>query len=249
MFFRGLQVYVTLNDPTPPTLFHTVVHLACKNTGATDTNAAAANTWALFSGKNVMTWGGTNLVYYQAGIAWANNVTTVEGLLLAKNGQCNSWRELLESAWLVNGIASQPATVSTVVNPGQQIFLVKNWVFGSPTLTNDPPYNYLFLLNASNRSMVGVGNYGDVQNGSGTPGQNSPTPAEKAFGYHFIQKFNNIYYDPSYGTNYTGAADFQTTAIAGYGEINPDNPNTNFPSMIEFGLKQPTNTVEIKIVP
>jgi len=241
--------YITLTNPATANLYHPVVYLACSNGHATDTNAAVANTWALFSGRNVTTWDGINLVYYQAGIPWANNVTDVQGLLLAGNGQCNSWRELLEDAWLVNGVVSQPATVSTVVNPGKQVFLVKNWVFGSPTLTNDPPYNYLFLLDASNGSMVGVGNYGDVQNGSGAPGQNSPTPAEKAFGYHFIQKFNNTYYDPSYGTNYAGAADFQATAVAGYGSVNPDNPNTNFPGRIEFGLKQPTNTVEIQIIP
>ena len=242
-------VYVTLTNPATANLFRTVVHLACSNPGATTSNTAVANTWALFAGRNVTTWGGTNLIYYQAGISWANNVTNVAGLLSTGNGQCNAWRELLESAWLANGVNSEMATVSTVVNPGSRIFLVKNWVFGTPTLTNDPPFNYLFLLNASNGSMVGVGNYGDLQNGSGAPGQNSATPAEKAFGYHFIQKLNNTYYDPSYGTNYTGAADFQTTAVAGYGEINPDNPNTNFPGMMELGVTQVTNTVVIKIVP
>jgi hypothetical protein len=244
------MVYVCLADPSAvPTLYHTVVHLACSVGHATNEAQAVSNTWSQLSGHNFTTWDGRTLFYYQAGIAWASNITDVSGLLSNGNGQCNSWRELLEKAWLVNGVISTGATVSTVANPGSEIFLVKNWGFNTPTLTNDPPFNYVFLITASNGSMVGVSNFGDVNNLSGIAGQNSVTPAEKAFGYHFIQKYDGIYYDPSYGAIYTNDADFQAQAVTGFGEINPDNPNTNFPGMFEFGVKQTTNTVEVQIVP
>ena len=242
------HVYVSLRTPTNGVaLYHTVVHLACSTTGATTPTDAAMNTWSFFPEPgNVRTWNGLPLSYYMSGVAWANGITTLDGLLAARNGQCGSWRELLEMAWAVNGVASQMATVLTLDSPGNHIFLVKNWALGSPTLSNDPPYNYLFLLDSSNGSMVGVGNYGDLANQPGVAGQNSSTAAEKAFGFHFIQLLNGVYYDPSYGKTYTGAADFQARAISGYGKLNPVQ---DVPGRFKFGVKPCTSTVEIQIVP
>ncbi len=248
------QVYVSLATPATTNLYHTVVHLACTNPGATDASTAAANTWAMFSNgtgpANVKTWDGWILYYYKTNIAWAvgsdgNQNTKVNQLLRDGNGQCDSWRQLLESAWLVNGITSQGATVSTVNDPGQKLFLLNNWTYDGSTFTNTPPYNYLFILN-SDYSMVGVGNYGDLQNDSGVAGQNSPTPAEKAFEYHFIQKLNGTYYDPSYGVTYSSASDFENKAVAGYGYMDSQQTNT---SQIRYRVEQSTGAGEIQINP
>jgi len=78
----------------------------------------------------------------------------------------------------------------------------------------------------------------------GADGQNSPTPAEKIFGRHFILSLNGIYYDPSYGLTYTNAADFQAQAVAGFAVSNNVTNGT-----YQMNVKLPTNTVEIDISP
>jgi hypothetical protein len=83
--------------------------------------------------------------------------------------------------------------------------------------------------------------YGDLQRGSGLPGQKSPTPSESAFGVHFIAQYTDAegtisYYDPSYGVIYDSTDDFEDTAVAGYwvfqsasgiGEFEPANGSGN----------------------
>ena len=126
-------MYVTLANPITPNRCHTVVHLACSEKGATTASQAVANTWSLFEGPaDVKTWDGVALHYYQSGIAWANHVTDVAGLLSFRNGQCAAWQKLLECAWQANGVVSERASASPTTSAG---FLVKNWLFGNPALT------------------------------------------------------------------------------------------------------------------
>ena len=188
---------------------------------------------------------------YQPGIPWAaimvngtlRESTDVNSLLKYGNGQCGAWRQLLESAWGINGISSQEATVSS---PGKK-FLVGNWSFGMPDYANDPPYVYLLKLNLClfgtdtrpTTSLPCPG--GNLTNSNGIQGQSSQTPAEKFFTWHFIQKYNGIYYDPSYGVTYTGPADFQAKAVAGFA-VPGDLPDL-------FRVKLPSNTVEMEINP
>ena len=70
----------------------------------------------------------------------------------------------------------------------------------------------------------------NLVNSIGAPGQNSPTPSEKLFGFHEFVKYsiNGVirYYDPSYGLEYANNVDFHNQAIAGYAtgprvDINP----------------------------
>jgi hypothetical protein len=234
------QVYVSLQPPIPGNLYHTVVHLACSKPGATTENQAVANTWSFFTGKAVETWDEQPLHYYEAGVPWANDVTDVGNLLATQNGQCNSWRELLESAWHVNGIVSQGASATSTTSGG---FLVKKWAFGTPTL-GVPPYDYYLELNNPDGSMV-PSTSGDVQEQSGIAGQNSPSPAERVFGVHYFQLWNNLYYDPSYGVNYTDAADFQSKAIAGY----VISTASRTPGKPAVAAKPVTGIIEIQIVP
>jgi hypothetical protein len=147
----------------------------------------------------------------------------------------------LASAWSINGVSSAPTRATPLT---AQIFLVKKWAFGTPTVSTDPPYNYEFLLNA-NGSMVGVANFGDIANQAGIAGQGLTTPAEKAFILHCIQKYNGVYYDPSYGVTYANDADFQTNAVAGYGI---KDPVQDVPGRIKFDVKQVIpNSIEIQL--
>ena len=227
-------MYVTLRPPTNGVpLYHTLVHLACSRTGATTPADAAMNTWSFFPGPgNVTTWNGRVLRYYESGIPWANDITDVGGLLAAGNGQCNSWRELLEYAWAVNGIPCILAQADPTAADG---FLAKDWQFGTPSLGGS--FNYYLELN---RQVVNGGVYasmvpsviGDLVNSAGVAGQNSPTPAEKVFGVHYFEKLllDNKYYDPSYGLTYTGDADFEGKAVKGYYVvIRPPSPSPGDP--------------------
>jgi hypothetical protein len=254
MMYAGYStnwVYVSLAQPlSGASLYHTVAHLACSHGHATDADDAAGNTWRLFSTgsgpSDVTSWDSKPLCYYKAGIPWADGTDNMADLLKQGYGQCNSLRELLESAWLVNGVVSAPATVTTAEAPGYHLFLVKHWSFSGPTGSHAPPYSYTFYLNAADGSMVGVSDFGDLRNDPGAPGQNSPTPAEKAFGKHFIQLLRSTYYDPSYGLTYSGEADFQSKAVEGFGVVDDDQPD---PLRTRFNVKKVTSVLEIRITP
>jgi len=217
-------------QPTNAADYHrTVAHLACSRAGATSPTSAANNTWSFFPGPgNVKTWDGRTLCYYESGVPWAGSVVDVAGLLEGGNGQCNSWRQLLQGAWALNGLQSTWMKAMPTAT-GANSFLVNLWTFGTPSLTNTT-YNYCLQLNPdpdNGYTMVPTVS-GDVVNQQGVAGQNSPTSAEKIFGKHSFPmlSLDNKYYDPSYGANYTDDASFQARAVAGYSIVTcPVNTN------------------------
>jgi hypothetical protein len=197
----------------------------------------------------VTTWDGFSLAYYPAGQNFSLCATSAQLLVggsLAGSGQCNSFATLLHAALSANGISATHIKVTAQPNPVSGLgFMVKNWSFLTPHLSLDAPlqsFKYeLFLrdeLNSTNGSPCGPitvssstelgtvpscpnNTYGDVQRGSGLPGQNSPTPSESVFGSHFIVEYVDggstaSYYDPSYGVIYDSTNDFEDTAVFGY---------------------------------
>jgi hypothetical protein len=241
------QLYVVLAPPTNTTLFLTTLTLGVANGGATNQDQAIANTWARFSTRNVTTWDGRQLIYYPAGIGFSGCQTDESTLLTsgiggaggpAAAGQCGSMAFLLAGAFNANGIPVDAGTgmpLVTVDTGGtRQWFLVNNWAFGNMSIkAMDPTFPYRFTVNplAPSRPDIMVpaqpGNiYGDLTSMAGIPGQNNPTPSEKVYFQHFIVKpdVGTVYYDPSYGTTYTGTAAqaamaFQTAAVAGFVEL------------------------------
>jgi hypothetical protein len=231
------KVYVTLNDPTCPTLFHTVVWLACSKTGATDANTAVANTWSLFGGSgpaNITTWNGKLLYYYKANCGWANSATDTTSLLASANtanawaghGQCGSFANLLIDSLAANGINSDFTTASPKSSPDG--FIVKDWTTNGPVAYSG---NYCYKLTLVTEADGSIGMvptptgmvYGDLTKLSTKTGQNTSPPSEEAFARHFIVKYPpgpplgvGTYYDPSYGVTYTDATNFETVAVWGY---------------------------------
>lgn len=202
-------------------MYYTIIHLACSNAGATGPAMAFNNTWSLFSGPaNVKNAYGDSLYYYQSGISWANQCNTIDCLLESKNGQCQSWVELLQYAGIINGnqfliVFAKPSIV------GDSLF-IKNWSTTGFTY-GVPPYIYrMYTGNFSPNPPVGFdlvnGSMGDLSNGSGLAGQNTTTPAEKVFGTHvlFRPAWSFFYYDPSYGLSYTGSSHFKSAAVFGF---------------------------------
>lgn len=210
------MVYVCLTNPvSAPTLYHTVVHLACSVGHATNEEQAVANSWSQLMNHNFKTWDGGTLYYYKPGSNFYNTLTTVLELLSTSNGNCAAWRNLFRDSLMVNDIASSDIKV---ISPGQD-FLVKDWTYGSPSLTNEAAYKWKLQFATNTFDMVPVPTnsvYGDITSLSTLEGQNTYPPSEKAFGCHYILLYNNIYYDPSYGVTYNGTNDFQTKAVDGY---------------------------------
>ena len=222
------QVYIALQTPTTANLYYTVVHLACSKTGATNANTAAANTWSLFSGPaNVKTWDGQKLYYYQPGISYHGAEITTSGLLSVRNGQCTAWRALLHDTFNVNGIAVTDIQAQAI--DSNLWFLVRDWTFGNDPYyaSDEPEFKWCLEIGKNTAwevSMLpvpfqagkGPNDYGDLTSLTTLWGQNSQPPSEKFFHQHQILLFNGIYFDPSYGSYYTNAVDFETQAVAGY---------------------------------
>jgi hypothetical protein len=248
-------VYVTLG-PNPANqnlpswaqpLMLTYVALAVGNGGANSPATAVANTWAKFSlaglaPENVTTWEPQSprpLAYYPSGVPFKGCATNAYALVTGNgSGQCGSFQFLLASALMVNGI--QPTFVK-VLTISREAFMVNTWSTNAPAGSPYPGYPWTLQTygdpGPSPGSFGGVffGGmvpnpngliFGDLTDGIGTPGQNSPTPSEKIFGPpSFISVPSNIapsnqgpFLDPSYGLWYLNQADFEAKAVAYYAE-------------------------------
>ena len=250
-------IYVCLTGPinNTPILYRTTVHLACSGFGvfntATNADPAFANTWDLIKHRNVNSfWGDAwilPLYYYKGGTTFVNNPQgNTARLLSAGTGECTCWTSLMIDACALNGAfpIRARATCNTNQFPDYRWFLVNAWTFNASTDLDPPippngPWWWFWTkipLNGALGEMVPPPDsnnpavFRNLVNSIGAPGQNSPTPSEKLFGFHEFVKYsiNGVirYYDPSYGLEYANNVDFHNQAIAGYAtgprvDINP----------------------------
>lgn len=248
------EVYVTLAQPLAMSVSImplTVVKLAIGNGGASSQTEAFDITWQHFEGPaNVKGWDTRLLYYYEQGIGFEGCATNSFLLLTSStgSGQCGSWAYLFRDALAVNGIRSKPVVISPTAGP---YMLVKDWKFrGRPTYPDNSPWAFNLKLGIEEGPRQAVGmvtnppigpQFGDLQSGIGLAGQNSGTPSEKVFNYHFIVKVDEVpdiggpYFDPSYGATYEDNCDFEDQAIAGYGEPNPNLPRNYLLARPQFG--------------
>jgi hypothetical protein len=224
-------VYVTLAPPlqtsaTPPlNVYRTVLHLGVAKDGANSPSAALANSWSFFGDGtkplNVTTWDGRPLIYYPAGVGFQGCATNDLQLLTSPTGggRCGAFAMLMQDVLAVNGIQSSIVDVAPIEDTGM---LIKNWDFSTTPSFPGSPYPYKFIASGQYiNEMVPVppgGVYGDLISTPGVPGQNSPTPSEKAHVNHAIilSAISPTYYDPSYGLTYTGPDNFEDQAVIGY---------------------------------
>jgi hypothetical protein len=263
-------LYVLLNDAgsNSDANLLTAIYLAASEGSATDADTAVTNTWSLFSTGSgpvgVTTWDNVPLAYYPAGQPFSSCATTAQQLVagpMTGVGQCNSFATLLMAALAANGISYSHIKVTPTFAPASMgpLFLVKQWNFGSPSLSppSAPYQNFDYALYLRNESSGATGTcgpipgqpygmvppcpnnkWGDLSRGSGLAGQNSTLPSESAFSSHFILEYTDgggtqSYYDPSYGVIYYDTNDFEDTAVAGYGIIGTDITGRNFLYAVE----------------
>jgi hypothetical protein len=217
------QVYVTRANPVSGvTLYHTVVHLACRSWGGTSSTQAASKTWEKFTGKNVKAWDeSTPLLYNLANGIWTSSASfpsDVSGLLANNTGDCSAWTRLLIDAFRVNGVVgvSEVKVTSSYVsdpnpsNPQQDLIepmLIKSWTFASGTLPAT-------VLPFTHR-------WAEVTDIEGVKGQNNGNPPG-FYQEHFIVLFipnpgTLNYYDPSYGNGpYSTQEAWENASTAGF---------------------------------
>jgi hypothetical protein len=227
------QLYLTLptpegasppSSPIPLTVLQLAVPVANPYGTPTTPSQAFQNTWNQFTGRSVKTWDGRQLFYYKYGFSAACEDTLALLESQNGNGQCGSFAHLFQDVLAVNGIASTLTRVTTV--DGSSVMAINNWNWMNATPTYGPG-DWFFQLNFVQASepypdmVPWVGNqYGDLTSLAGLPGQNTSMPVEKVFGNHLIimtaQGIGGPYFDPSYGVPYSGEADFEAKAVAGY---------------------------------
>ncbi|MGD0097884.1 MAG: hypothetical protein ABSB60_15450, partial [Terracidiphilus sp.] len=249
-------VYATLVVPsgvsvTPVPMTAVELGVGVGGASASTPSAVFTNTWSRFAGPaNSKGWDGRLLYYYEAGVQFSGCATNTVLLLTqaSGSGQCGAWAHLLMDALAVDGIASHWTVVTPIAGPWM---IINNWqqFSASPqTFPNNTPWNYLLQLGIESNGGPGMVTvppsgplFGDLTSLTGLPGQNSSTPSEKAFNAHFIVKVDSIsgiggpYFDPSYGTTYTGDCDFETQAVAGYAEQIPNQPSNYLYARPSFG--------------
>ncbi len=215
-------VYVTLDTPRPfakqgGKVPVTLLKMALQHDGAADAATALANTWQSFVGPaNITTWDGRLMYYYKAGVGFGSCALDYATLITSnpESGQCGSFAQLLLGSLAVNNIQANWVQISTI--DGDQM-IVKNWTFAAARYAA-PDFKWELDVNTPDPMVPDLPGsvYGDLTNVNGLPGQNSPKPSEKIFAFHFIVNASGGYYDPSYGVTYTGAAGFESSALAGY---------------------------------
>jgi hypothetical protein len=243
-----------------PTLYRTVVHLACSNGGASTADEAVAKTWELFSAsiptnrhvgpRNVMGWDATAqtwtrpLYYYQKSDAnhrhfgenAQNSVADLLGPTYGGSGQCGVWAQFLQSALAVNGVSSTVIDATIIPTSGYGLFWVNAWTEND--MTTDFSFPGVYFSNDLMPNPAG-GNYGAMTDGTGAAGQNSPTPSEKCWSDHAFVQYGSLYYDPSYGLIHTGPADLQSYCIKCFGTSDGRGPNGEY----RYKLTKVTQTV------
>jgi hypothetical protein len=227
----GVPLYVTLDTPVVSPLYLSIVHIATAGPPAATKEAAADATWAKFGTgtrpANVKGWDGRAFVYYPAGIGFNGvELDSMETFLRDMAGRCGMMMKLMLQAMQVNNLDAKGVAVLPQPNCTGEgcapAFLVKNWIFGTPSLTHLGLTHYkykMITIDASNELVPAPdppNGYGDLTNATGIPGQNSPTPSEKTWGDHAIMKVGERWLDPSYGVVYRDEADFQTKALDGW---------------------------------
>jgi hypothetical protein len=244
------QTYITLGDPLT-TVFHTLVHLGCKNADGENMEAnCMSKIWSEFTDRDVRRIDGVQLTYYAT--STCTNITTAS-LLANGDGQCGAWSHFMKDCLCVQGITN--ATIKTVApkdhwaynNDDEELailahdgFFINNWQFQYPwDCVDDQNGNWIDDdfedVLSTNITYTGVGDGwlypyiselgSDFIDQSGIAGQGTQDPALSQFNFHKLIKYHNNYYDPSYGNSYDSLLELQQQSIAGFWSGDPLNPD------------------------
>lgn len=235
-------VYVTLADPVTSLQQESLFYIGCRDAAdSTSPSSVVTNVWFYFGGLDIKRVDGVQMVYWNPPQSVSQ---TLSGMLLASNGNgsCVAWSDLFKSILEVQGISGvkkcelesiyhcDPGTTIYPDDKGRAVMLIKYWSFtGNGTATSYVPFTYY------------TNEYHDY--GSRVMAQgNSDSPSN--FFEHFIIKYKNEYYDPSYGVGPIGKQlDWENGAFSGFEKKVKLNTSQEF----KVGKKKNQTTEEVII--
>ena len=237
------RVYVTLGDPTPATLFETLLLIGCKNAiGQTSGTLMTAAVWNQFTSVSdgVERADGVHMGYWLTGSP-AQNIaryydydqgTTVTGILQRPNGDgsCAAWAQLLHWSLEAQGLGGYSQVFMIWPSYGalwQYGFLVKNWTFtgNGIYLQTDPdfPYHKDDDVTTSTRLVA--------QNNTASP---------PVFDNHWVCIISGKVYDPSYGVNFNTQNEHENGASDGFYKESNSHTRKNDVNTQEFSYSRDT---------
>ncbi len=219
-------LYVTKTTPQSAAgsfkWYHTVFDISCRNAQTKSAeNDIISSVWNEFTDHIVLNWNNDSLFYYKT--MNSPNVT-LGALLKYRDAECYTFAQLFLSLIKIQGIVRTnnyiyiEADGSNVCN-GYQVdrFLVKDWIFGTPTSTacQDFPYEntYTTLIPSPYTAYKFIKS--DVKDGAGIPGSCTKNPSS-FFNNHQISKIDGVYYDACYGVTFNKITDIKTAAFSGW---------------------------------
>jgi hypothetical protein len=178
-------VYVTLGMPVTDYRQETLFDISCRNAhGYSEKTDVRNYIYSKFRTRNVCRVGdGRQLTYWKNDLE--QDARETEALLSIPNGNgnCESWSALFRDMLRLHGISAQRIIINH--NIDSYIMLVKNWKFDGVGLSGDSEFPYI------------IGR--DVKEIDGISAQGNEKPP-KAFFFHWITQSDDIFFDPSYGT-------------------------------------------------
>jgi len=219
-------LYVTRSLPQPETSefkwFHTVYDLSCRNAQnySLDT-AIISHVWNEFLDHVVLNCDGDSLFYYK--IMNSPN-TTLSTLLKYRDAECYTFAQLFLASIKIQGVVRTNNYVyitpinNSVCGHTVNRFLVKNWVFGTPSAAGTCPQfpyknTYTTLLPPPYNAYSFT--YADVTDAGGIPGSCTVNPSSY-FNNHQIAKIGGVYYDACYGVTFPALTAIKTAAFSGW---------------------------------
>ncbi len=221
------KAYISLEDPTASPLFETLVHIACeKASGKTDEATSFTAIWNYIKNIAVTTKAGSQLTYYGVSATGFKGYVHPNKLSLARkiNG--------------ANFIVNRDGKCGNWQNFFINILKVHDTKNLSSTGINA---NATLIINKPIGALAPAFKLKDVK-GQG------PTvyPLEFIWPDHVYVKYNNKYYDPSYGVEYTNPINEIAQNIKSYGWIIIEtDPNT--PYGYEYKETETANSSQPKI--
>ncbi len=238
------QVYVTRAAPlrgVDNKLFHTVLHVSCTSAQGKpcdNEQAIVDSIWLAFKDRSVhRTSDNESLKYYSEE---GGNLTTTGPLLRFGTGQCGAWVAFFLDCLGAQGIRQEENWVDLYVSSSdpRSVFFVKEWTFrdlGGLAKRVDAYKAEYPYINICRVPAVSGDQYSffldEAQEAPGIAGQ-GPTPNPRSiFNRHFVARFGDVLYDPSYGGNpysegalEANIAKLEEASIAGYAMRLEDQP-------------------------
>ncbi len=212
------ELHLTYRASVP--MFETVAYIGCRNASGYSSDSSIVNAiWSAFTGRNVCRKDGEELKYYGS---YLTESRYVQSLLSQRDGQCMAWVDFFGAMLTGHGITGQAVKVVPIPEVSAEGFIVNYWTFRGNGTSGDMSYPYLNNKPIGDNVIVtseicykahifdtfyGWGAVAEVEYTSGVPGQNNLRPASW-FTCHWVLKFSEDCYDPSYGTKWHWTTDF-----------------------------------------